>query len=85
MRFLYSLVILFFAFLIKLSSLFNKKAKLWHTGRKNIFPLLEEKCKGKENIIWFHCASLGEFEQGKPLMERIKHEEQDVTFFVTFF
>ncbi|MDR0206539.1 MAG: 3-deoxy-D-manno-octulosonic acid transferase [Bacteroidales bacterium] len=54
-------------------------------GRKNLYYLLEEKCKGKERIIWFHCASLGEFEQGKPLMNRIKQQEENVTLLLTFF
>jgi 3-deoxy-D-manno-octulosonic-acid transferase len=85
MRFLYSLVILFYTLFIQLSSLFNKKAKLWCTGRVNILKIIEKKCKEKENIVWFHCASLGEFEQGKPLMEKIRQEEKDVTLLVTFF
>jgi len=84
MRFFYSLSIHFFTYLIKLASFFSKKAKLWHSGRKDVFLFLEEKCAGK-NIIWFHCASLGEFEQGKPLMEKIKQEEENVTLLVTFF
>jgi 3-deoxy-D-manno-octulosonic-acid transferase len=85
MRFFYSLSIQFYAFLIKLTSFFSKKAELWCAGRKNIFLFLEEKCAGKENIIWFHCASLGEFEQGKPLMKKIKQQEKNVTLLVTFF
>ena len=84
MRFFYSLFIRFYAHLIKGASLFSKKAKLWHTGRKNIFLFLKEKCAEKQ-IIWFHCASLGEFEQGKPLMEKIKQEDENVTLLVTFF
>jgi len=85
MRFFYSLFIQFYACLIKLASLFSKKAKLWCDGRKNIFLSLEKKCADKENIIWFHCASLGEFEQGKPLIEKIKQKEKNVTFLITFF
>jgi 3-deoxy-D-manno-octulosonic-acid transferase len=85
MQFLYALFIYFYAGLIKLASVFSKKAKLWNEGRRNIFLFLEEKCSEKKNIIWFHCASLGEFEQGKPLMEKIKQQEKDVTLLVTFF
>jgi len=84
MRSIYALLISIHACLIKSASFFSKKAKLWHNGRKNIFLFLEEKCAGKENIIWFHCASLGEFEQGKPLMEKIK-QEKNVTLLLTFF
>ena len=65
--------------------MFSKKAKLWCIGRKKLFTLLEQKCTGKNNIIWFHCASLGEFEQGKPVMEKIKQQEKEVTILVTFF
>jgi len=84
MRSIYSLLVSFHAFLVIFASLFSKKAKLWHKGRKNIFHSLEEKCKGKKNIVWFHCASLGEFEQGKPLMEKIKQEKKG-TLLLTFF
>ena len=84
MHFFYSLSIQLYACFIKWSSLFSNKAKLWHNGRKNIFPFLEEKCAEKQ-IIWFHCASLGEFEQGKPLMELIKQEDENITLLVTFF
>jgi len=85
MRFLYSLFILIYACLIKTASLFSKKAKLWRNGRKNVFRKLEEKCADKKNIYWFHCASLGEFEQGKPLMEKINLSEQNATLLLTFF
>ena len=85
MQFLYSFFIRFYTCSIKSVSFFSKKAKLWSAGRKNIFTVLEEKCAGKENMIWFHCASLGEFEQGKPLMEKIKQQKKNVTILVTFF
>ena len=55
-----------------IASLFNTKAKKWVEGRKNIFEKLEEAINGDEEIIWIHCASLGEFEQGRPLIERLK-------------
>ena len=85
MRLIYSILIQSFSFIIRIASLFSKKAQLACTGRKNIFSILEEKCAGKNNIIWFHCASLGEFEQGKPLMEKIKQTEENITLLVTFF
>jgi len=81
---LYSFFISIHACLIKFASLFFNKAKLWCDGRKNIFHSLEEKCAGKNNIIWIHCASLGEFEQGKPLMEKIK-QDKNITLLLTFF
>jgi 3-deoxy-D-manno-octulosonic-acid transferase len=85
MRFLYSLFVQFYAILIKLAAFVSHKAKLWHAGRKNIFYFLEQNCTPEKNIVWFHCASLGEFEQGKPLMEKIKQEEKNATLLVTFF
>lgn len=85
MRFLYTLAIHCYHFAIHLASLFNPKAKLWITGRANLFQDLQQKCNNKEHIIWFHCASLGEFEQGKPLMEKIKQENPHYTILVTFF
>ena len=84
MRSLYSLLIAIHACLVNLAAPFSKKAKLWSSGRKNILKFLEEKCADKKNIVWFHCASLGEFEQGKPLMEKIK-QEGNVTLLLTFF
>ncbi len=84
MRFIYSVAIYFYLFLIYLSSPFSKKASLWIQGRKNIFLFLKEKCKNKK-IVWIHTASLGEYEQGKPLIERIKQELPDITILCTFF
>ena len=66
--------------LIRIASLFNRKAKLWLNGRIN-FRKKIIKDKGKlQNAIWFHCASLGEFEQGRPLIEliRAKYPEQKI-------
>jgi 3-deoxy-D-manno-octulosonic-acid transferase len=85
MRFLYSLIIQCSAYVIKWSAPFSKKAKLRSHGRKNVFHILEKNCTPEKNIIWFHCASLGEFEQRKPLMEKIKQEDKNVTLLVTFF
>ncbi|MCL1851265.1 MAG: 3-deoxy-D-manno-octulosonic acid transferase [Bacteroidetes bacterium] len=84
MRVFYSLFITIHTCLIKSASLFFKKAKLWSNGRKKLWISLEEKCQGRNDIIWFHCASLGEFEQGKPLMEKIK-QDKNVSLLVTFF
>lgn len=85
MRYLYTFAIHCYHTAIYLSSFFNPKAKLWIEGRNNLFNDLKQKCDGKSNIIWVHCASLGEFEQGKPLMEKIKKEDPDQTILVTFF
>ena len=58
------------------ASFFNEKAKQWVNGRKNIFKTIFNSLGDKkEKRIWFHCASLGEFEQGRPVMEKLKLKE----------
>ena len=82
----YRLFLLLYTAGIKVASMFNKKAKLWLKGRKNIFPKLQQAfAKNSSPVIWFHCASLGEFEQGKPLMEQIKNDYPAYKILLTFF
>ena len=69
---------------ITIAALFNEKARLLHRGRKSTFPILKEKCAGK-SVIWLHAASLGEYEQGKPLIQKLKQRYPNATFLVTFF
>ncbi len=87
MRFLYNLSIYLYIFYIRVGSLFNAKAKLMLLGRKNIFQDLESQISNlkSQNLVWFHCASLGEFEQGRPLMEKLKLKYPDVKILLTFF
>lgn len=85
MRYIYQFSISIYLLAINIASLFNPKAKLWVSGRKNIFNKLKKSLVKNENIYWFHCASLGEFEQGKPLMEEIKKVNKSVKILVTFF
>lgn len=69
-----------------LSGIFNKKAHLWVSGRQSIFIKLKKIFKNNTSpIIWFHCASLGEFEQGRPLIETFKKEYPKYKIIVTFF
>ena len=83
---LYRLFLLLYSAGIQAASAFNKKAKLWLKGRKNIFSRLQRSfAKNTSPVIWFHCASLGEFEQGKPLMEEIKNNYPAHKILVTFF
>ena len=84
MRFFYSLFIALYSAGISIVSLFNEKAKLLQKGRKKSFLILEEQCANKK-VIWFHCASLGEYEQGKPLIQKLRAKYGDCTFLVTFF
>ncbi len=83
MRLLYTLGIQLYGVAIRVASLFNPKAKKWLVGRRNWekrLPILDGK-----SVIWFHCASLGEFDQGLPLMEKIKSYHPDCFLLVTFF
>lgn len=80
----YQISILFYFIAIKIASLFNPKAKQWIDGRKDIFEKLQ-KIKSDDNIYWFHCASLGELEQAKPVIEKLKKRDPNITFLITFF
>jgi 3-deoxy-D-manno-octulosonic-acid transferase len=82
---MYNIAIAFYAFVVRLVSPFNKKAKKMLSGQKKTFALLEEKIDRKAAYIWFHAASLGEFEQGRPLMEKIKKEKPEYKILLTFF
>ncbi|MGL5682398.1 MAG: 3-deoxy-D-manno-octulosonic acid transferase [Marinifilaceae bacterium] len=70
---------------IQTVSLFNDKARLMHEGRKDCWQKLEAFKRGNGKRIWFHAASLGEFEQGRPLIEMIKEREPDTQILLSFF
>ncbi len=82
----YILFIKFYPIIAKILSPFNAKASLWIKGRKNIFNKINASLK-KDNSkkIWMHCASLGEFEQGRPLLEKLKNLHPDYKLVLTFF
>lgn len=85
MLFLYNIVIQFAGFLLSFVALFNSKINLFVQGRKNVFTFLEQKIKATDKTIWFHAASLGEYEQGLPVIEKIKTEYPSHKIVVTFF
>ena len=86
MRFIYSLFIFLFSVFMRIAALFNAKAKLWVEGRKNILTKIKSQFQNHNyKIIWFHCASLGEFEQGRPLIESLKKQQPEVKILLTFF
>lgn len=85
MLFLYNLVVYLATFFLKIVSLFSPKIKLFTEGRKNVFTILEEKIKPTDRTIWFHAASLGEYEQGLPVIEKIKEKYPSHKIIVTFF
>lgn len=71
--------------ILKLLALFSPKMKLFVNGRKDVFTTLQSKIAANDKTIWFHAASLGEFEQGLPVMEQIKHHFPYHKIIVTFF
>ena len=70
---------------VRLAAPFNEKAALWVKGRKNIRKQIAQIQRKGERLVWFHAASLGEFEQGRPVMEALKAAEPSTRILLTFF
>ncbi len=85
MKKIYNISIYLYVIAIHLFALFKPKAKLWVQGRKNIFTQIEKQIQNNENIVWFHCASLGEYEQGKPIIHAYKIKHPTHKILLTFF
>jgi 3-deoxy-D-manno-octulosonic-acid transferase len=85
MNVLYSLSIHLFSILIRLAAPINLKARQIKEGRKKTFGDLESGLKHTSPIIWVHCASLGEFEQGRPIIEAIRKQHPKYQILITFF
>lgn len=86
MRYLYTFGILCYGLAIRLASLFDKKAKLWVAGRRDIFQQIRNKLADNNSpVAWFHASSLGEFEQCRPVIDAFKKQYPDYKIFVTFF
>ena len=85
MLFLYNLILVFASQVVQLLALFNPKMKLFVDGRKAVFTKIREKIKSEDKTIWFHAASLGEYEQGLPVIEEIKIKYPTHKIVVTFF
>lgn len=85
MKVLYNLGILIFSALAHLAAPFNSRASFWVKGRKKWAEKIAEKIKPGDSVIWIHCASLGEFEQGRPVIEAIKKEKPGFKILLTFF
>ncbi len=82
---LYSLAVRVYGLLVCVASLFNPKAAAWCRGRKGLFRHIEETRLKKGRTVWFHCASLGEFEQGRPVIEALKERDPSLQVVLTFF
>ena len=85
MLFLYNIITLLAAQLLKIVALFSPKMKLFVDGRKSVFQTLDNKIQSSDKTIWFHAASLGEYEQGLPVIEAIKQQFPTHKIVVTFF
>ena len=85
MLFLYNLIVQIAGFLLKIVALFSPKIKLFVDGRKPVFEILKDKISPNDKTIWFHAASLGEYEQGLPVIEKIKIKFPNHKIVVTFF
>lgn len=85
MFFLYTFIVQIAELLLKIVALFSAKMKLFVDGRKLVFPTLQQKIKSNDKTIWFHAASLGEYEQGLPVIEKIKEKYPNHKIVLTFF
>ena len=85
MFFIYNLLAVFSELVLKIMALFNPKIKLLVEGQNTVFGILKSKIKAYDKMIWFHAASLGEYEQGLPLMEKIKSKYPNHLIVLTFF
>ncbi|MBL7746501.1 MAG: 3-deoxy-D-manno-octulosonic acid transferase [Chitinophagaceae bacterium] len=83
--FLYNIFLWLFRAGIRIAALFNPKAKKWVNGRRHIFTELEKAITASDKTIWMHCASLGEFEQGRPVLEKLRLSYPDHKILLTFF
>ena len=82
---IYNVVIYFVLWGIAIASLFNEKVRKMWRGERDAFRVLRENVDPSEKYIWFHAASLGEFEQGRPLMERIRRDYPQYKILLTFY
>ena len=82
---IYNLIVILASQLLKIIALFSPKMKLFVEGRKAVFQTLENKIQATDRTIWFHAASLGEYEQGLPVIEAIKQQYPNHKIVVTFF
>lgn len=82
---IYNLIILLASQILKLLALFSPKMKLFVEGRKSVFQTLKDKIHPDDKVFWFHAASLGEYEQGLPVIEKVKEQFPHHKIVITFF
>lgn len=85
MDFLYNIGLSLSWSVLKIVAIFNRKIHLFVSGRREIFDKIADNIFENDKVIWFHCASLGEFEQGRPIIERLKQDYSEYKIALTFF
>lgn len=85
MRVLYTFAIRVFGLLVWVAARFKRTARLWVEGRRHWHRRLSAEIREPGNLVWFHAASLGEFEQGRPIIERVRQQYPDHRILLTFF
>lgn len=85
MSIIYNLFINLYGIAVSIAANFNPKAQLWINGRKKWKTKMKESIAESDKIVWVHCSSLGEFEQGRPVMEKIRKEFPTHKLAVSFF
>lgn len=85
MRVIYTLFIYIYASAIHLAAMFSKQARSWVVGRQGLLGRMQRANRNGDKLAWFHCASLGEFEQGRPVIEAFRKEFADYKVLLTFF
>ena len=82
---IYNLVIYLYLLGVAIYSRFNEKVRKMWRGEREAFKILREKVDPNAKYVWFHAASLGEFEQGRPLMEQLRKDHPEYKILLTFF
>ena len=82
---IYNLIIYLYLLGVAVYSLFNEKVRKMWRGERDAFRVLREQVDPSAQYVWFHAASLGEFEQGRPLMEQLRREHPEYKILLTFF
>ena len=82
---MYNLIIYAYLLGVAIYSRFNEKVRKMWRGERDAFRVLREKVEPGARYVWFHAASLGEFEQGRPLMEQLRHDHPELKILLTFF
>lgn len=85
MSVIYNVGILSYGLMLRIAALWNSKASKWVSGRKGLVSRIESETVSEKPRIWMHCPSLGEFEQGRPLLEELRKTFPDYEIILTFF